>query len=393
LAETGSSPVRVLLAASGGAGHFGPLTAIIDALARRGAEQLIVVPPALAAFAEATGHRYRLCAEPPAAEREAIWARVPRSDRHQAAILVNRHIFGRLNTAAMLPAVESACREWRPDLVLHEVAEYSSVIAAARNGIRHAQIAIGLAEVENGSLALAAPELETYATGTVDTIRASPYLTRLPASVDPSPYPDTRRFHEVAADTRRPWQLPDWWEGSDAPLVYVSFGTVVGDLPIGPVAYRAAVEAVTQLPVRVLLSLGHTRDASELGPLPGNVHVESWVPQADVLRHAVALVCHGGAGTTFGGLALGVPLVVVPIMADQPANARLVSTAGAGLVVEPVDGSVDAAALRDAIAAVLADASYRRAAVRIGTEMEAMPTVDEALGSLLADGRAIGDSG
>ena len=66
--------MRVLLAASGGAGHFGPLAPIIDALARRGADQLIVVPPALAAFAEATGHPYRLCAEPPAEERDAIWA-------------------------------------------------------------------------------------------------------------------------------------------------------------------------------------------------------------------------------------------------------------------------------------------------------------------------------
>jgi MGT family glycosyltransferase len=266
------------------------------------------------------------------------------------------------------------------------------VIAAERYGIRHAQIAIGLAEVEKASLAIAAPELETYATGTVDRIRASPYITRLPASVDPSPYPDTRRFREVAAGTRRPWALPDWWEGGDAPLVYVSFGTVVGDLPIGPVAYRAAVEAVTELPVRALLSLGRTRDVSELGPLPGNVHVESWVPQAEVLRHAAAVVCHGGAGTTFGGLAVGAPLVIVPIMADQPANARLVSTAGAGLVVEPVDGSVDAAVLRDAIAAVLADRSYRRAAMRIGTEMGVMPTVDEALDSLLADGRVIGDT-
>ena len=385
--------MRVLLAASGGAGHFGPLIPIIEALARRGEDQLIVVPPALAGIAEATGQPYRRSAAPPAEELAAIWAQVPTSDRHEAAILVNRHIFGRLNTAAMLPTVESVCREWRPGLVLHEVAEYASVIAADRHGIRHAQIAIGLADVEEGSLDIAAPELERYARGIVDRIRASPYSTRLPASVDPSPYRDTRRFREVAAGTHLPWPLPDWWEGNTAPLVYVSFGSVVGALPIGPVAYRAAVEAVQDLPVRVLLSLGRTRDVSELGPLPGNVHVESWVPQAEVLRHAVAVVCHGGAGTTFGALAVGSPLVVVPIMADQPANARLVSTAGAGRVVEPADGSVDAAALRDAIEAVLADPSYRRAAVRIGTEMDAMPTVDEAVHSLLANGRTIDRSG
>jgi len=54
------------------------------------------------------------------------------------------------------------------------------------------------------------------------------------------------------------------------------------------------------------------------------VHVEAWVPQADALAAATVVVCHGGSGTTFGTLAAGLPLVIVPMFADQPANARLV---------------------------------------------------------------------
>jgi UDP:flavonoid glycosyltransferase YjiC (YdhE family) len=99
-------------------------------------------------------------------------------------------------------------------------------------------------------------------------------------------------------------------------------------------------------------------------------------------------VCHGGSGTTFGALAAGVPLVIVPMFADQPVNARLVSAAGAGLVVTRGPASMDAIGgglsddaprLREAIEAVLADDSYRQAASLIADEMGALPATDDVI--------------
>jgi UDP:flavonoid glycosyltransferase YjiC (YdhE family) len=119
--------------------------------------------------------------------------------------------------------------------------------------------------------------------------------------------------------------------------------------------------------------------------------VERWVPQADVLADAALVVCHGGSGTTFGSLAAGVPMVVVPFFADQPTNARLVAEAGAGLVVAPgggpadgmgVIGPDDGARIRAGIEAVIGDRSYRAAAQRLAGEMGALPTVDELLDTL-----------
>lgn len=37
-----------------------------------------------------------------------------------------------------------------------------------------------------------------------------------------------------------------------------------------------------------------------LGPIPTDVHVEPWVSQGRVFRHAAVVVCHGGSGTTLG---------------------------------------------------------------------------------------------
>jgi UDP:flavonoid glycosyltransferase YjiC (YdhE family) len=87
-----------------------------------------------------------------------------------------------------------------------------------------------------------------------------------------------------------------------------------------------------------------------------------------------------------------VPLVVIPLFADQPANARLVTVAGAGVSVKPKLGSGgtpmigpgDALRIRAAIDSVLADASYRQAASRIAAEMRILATIEDLLGVLAA---------
>ena len=110
-------------------------------------------------------------------------------------------------------------------------------------------------------------------------------------------------------------------------------------------------------------------DMAGLGDIPENVTVTAWVSQRDVFPRAAVLVCHGGAGTVLAGLAHGIPMVVTPISADQPANARLVEEAGAGTaLMQP-----DATSLRAAIERALVDPDMRAAAARIAHEMSAMP--------------------
>jgi UDP:flavonoid glycosyltransferase YjiC (YdhE family) len=388
--------MRVLLASTAGAGHYNPLVPFAEAVRRRGDDVLFVVPPGLADTVRAAGLDHRIGADPPAEELDAIWARWAVAPPEEAAVLGNRDIFGRLDTAAMLPAVDDTCRDWRPDVVLRDPCEFASAIVADRYGIDSAQVAISRADVELGSLRLAAPVLEPYSDGIVERIVATPYLSRFPASTDPSPYPITRRYRDVLAVPAA--ALPDWWPSDDRPLVYVTFGSVAGSVAggvsigvsIGVLACRAVLDAVADLPVRVLLTVGRAVDPAELGDIPANVHVEAWVPQSDVLACAAAVVCHGGSGTTFGTLAAGVPLVVVPLFADQPGNARCVAAAGAGVVVEPAPGAAatdrigreHAPQIRAAVQAVLADPSYSRAAQRVADEMRDTPSVDELLSEL-----------
>ena len=78
-------------------------------------------------------------------------------------------------------------------------------------------------------------------------------------------------------------------------------------------------------------------EAARLGAIPDNVTVTPWVDQVDVYPHASLLVCHGGAGTVLAGVTYGLPMVITPIAADQPDNARLMENAGAAIVLVAPD--------------------------------------------------------
>ena len=73
-------------------------------------------------------------------------------------------------------------------------------------------------------------------------------------------------------------------------------------------------------------------------------------------------------------------MVVTPLFADQPANARSVEASGAGIAV--IDGTADA--VREALQKVLSDPTYRSKARQIAAEIAALPSIDEAADALLA---------
>lgn len=138
-------------------------------------------------------------------------------------MLGNRELFGRLAARALLP-ITRVCERWKPDLLLRDPCEHASASVGRRLDLRVAQVAISLAEVEWGSITVAAAALEELDPGLTAVERATPYLTRFPAELDPSPFPRTIRFRH---DQPAPQALPDWWGGNRSPLVYVTFGTVL----------------------------------------------------------------------------------------------------------------------------------------------------------------------
>jgi MGT family glycosyltransferase len=201
--------------------------------------------------------------------------------------------------------------------------------------------------------------------------------------MDPSPYPDTRRYREVWPAAR---ELPDWWGGSTDPLVYVSFGTVTGT--VGDGVYRMAVQALADLPVRVLMSTGQDL---HLHSVPENVRVCEWVDQQDALAAASVVLCHGGSGTTLGALAAGVPMVIMALFADQFRNAAALAGLGVAVVLDAARSSAAdraaydpsaVSALRDAVQRVLRDGALRANAARVAAGLDGRATPADLLAGL-----------
>lgn len=370
----------------GGLGHLRPLGSVLDMLRDRGDTVAVVAPPAMADQVASIGHAFLPGGGPPESDLAPLREQLSVLDADDASIVGNRDLFGRLATAAMLEPVREVVETWTPDLIVRDPCEYASAVVALGASMPVVQVAISLAEVEWGSISAASPALEEWCAGLTEAVRSTGYLTRLPESLDPSPFPSTVRFRE-RSEAAAP--LPDWWPGDHRPLVYATFGTVLGHMSTAVESMKVLLDAVGRLDARVLLTTGRAVEPAVLGSVPEHVHVEQWVEQASVLDEASVVVCHGGSGTTFGALAEGLPVVVVPMFADQAVNAGVVARAGAGIVVRPTDRrqllASGADAIESAVRVLIDDVSrvgagrrgsgFAGEATRIATEMAAMPVL------------------
>jgi UDP:flavonoid glycosyltransferase YjiC (YdhE family) len=84
-------------------------------------------------------------------------------------------------------------------------------------------------------------------------------------------------------------------------------------------------------------------------------------------------------------LRLGVPLVCIPLIADQPDNAARIAAKGAGIWLSP-DASPEH--IREALNRVLSEPSFREAARRLGEQMAGDKAEESAADELEALGQS-----
>jgi UDP:flavonoid glycosyltransferase YjiC (YdhE family) len=373
--------MRILMTTNPGAGHVGPLVPFVNAFHEAGDTVLVAAPASARDTVEAAGLPFHPLGDPPREKLDAVFGSLAGLSHDEQGVRVMREVFAGMRARASLPGALRLMTDFRPDVLLRECTEYAGLLAAERLGMRHGRIGLMAAAMESWAMPVVAPVLDAHRARlgvrpdpSSSRIAGSPYLTVLPEAMEDD---DDRgpehalRFREPAPDPR---PLPDWWRGDERPLVYVSYGSVRPTLPGFAELFRATVAALAGLEARVLFTVGTEVDLEALGPAPANVRVERWVPQADVMPHAAAMVGHGGSGTTRMALAGGVPAVVIPGFADQPRNAERVAALGAGIAV----AEEDVAGLGEAVRRLLGEPSFRTAAQRVAAEVAALPAVGDA---------------
>lgn len=183
-----------------------------------------------------------------------------------------------------------------------------------------------------------------------------------------------------------PGPVPAWLEqlGTERPALYVTLGTIFS---YAPRAWRAVLAALADLDVDALVTTGGTHVPDLEYPTPPNVRVERYLPQSRVLPRCQAVVCHAGYNTLIGAFLHGLPVVCLPLDADQPVNAGRCAAAGAGInaangpaidargpLVDP--DTLDPERISGAISEILHKPDFAEAARHIGDEIRSMPGPD-----------------
>lgn len=374
--------MRVLFTTLRNTSHFLPLVPFIAACRQRGHDVAVAAPKDLAERVANENAEFFPFGHPGDEGLRPIWARLRDASDEEKQRTVVRDIFAGVCASAALPGVLSTIERWRPDIIVRESQEYAGLVAAEKLGMPHVRIGITASRAELETLAFAAPSVDAHRRSVGlepdpagERVRREAVLTFFPRSLGETT-PEMLSARRFRAHRKQAAPLPDWWQGQSGPFVYVTLGTAAGMLEAMRASFRTVLDAVCDLPIRVLMTIGPDLPTDVLGDTTLNVHVERFVPQDDVIPHAAAVLCHGGSGTVLGTLATGVPMLVTPMFADQPHNAERIAELGAGLNVPMSAATPDT--VRDALTRVCEEPSFRSAAQAIAAEIAALPSIDDA---------------
>lgn len=202
-------------------------------------------------------------------------------------------------------------------------------------------------------------------------------ITQTPKEFDFPGVPQAPAFHYAGPfrdDSGRESVAFPWERLTGEPLIYASMGTLVNGLAD---VFRLILKAAAAVQGRQLvLSIGSNIQRDDLGPIPANAIVVAKAPQIELLKRAELCITHAGINTTLESLALGVPMVAIPVGFDQPGIAARIAYHGVGQSI-PI-ASINEKDLSHAIQQVLGNPIYRDAARRFQRTIAQTQGLDRA---------------
>lgn len=375
-------PAHIAMFSIAAHGHVNPSLEVIRELVARGHRVTYAIPPVFADKVAGTG-----------AEVKPWNSTLPSPDDDPKAwgstLLDNVEPF--LGDAIQaLPQLIEAYQGDTPDLVLHDITSYPARVLGHRWGVPVVSLSPNLVAWEGYEKEVGEPMWEEP----LRTERGRAYYARFHAWLEengiaehPDPFvgrparslvliPKALQPHADRVDesvhtfvgacqgdrsAEGAWQRPSGAER----VVLVSLGS---SFTKQPDFYRECVEAFGDLPGwHLVLQIGKHVDPAELGAVPANVEVRSWVPQLAILRQADLFLTHAGAGGSQEGLATATPMIAVPQAVDQFGNADMLQALGVARHVPA--GEATAGALRAAALDLVGDPEVARRLRRIQAEM------------------------
>jgi UDP:flavonoid glycosyltransferase YjiC (YdhE family) len=365
--------MRLLFGFTGGRGHVEPLVPLARAASETGHAVAFVGRPSILPAVETLGFEAFAGEEERGGPPERVPLQAVDVERERREF---REWFADRIARDRAPRVRAIAEDWQPDVVVAEETDFGSMIAAEQLGLPHATVVVLAA----GSFIR--PELIAE---TLDAVRADNGLppdglampTRhLVLSPFPPSYRDPAHPPPPTAQSYRSFTPRPRQKGKTT--VYFTLGTVF-NLECGDLFARV-LDGLRDLPFDVIATVGPHVDPAEFGTLPDRFELAEYVPQAEVLPRSDVVVSHGGSGSVLGALAHGLPQVLIPMGADQPANAKRCEDIGLARVLDAIAATPEN--VRDAVSTVLSNSTYRAAAERMRGDIAALPGPEHAVALL-----------
>jgi len=307
-------------------------------------------------------------------------------------------VFASVAARQIIPDLLTICNTWKPDVIVRGEFEFGGCIAAECLEIPHATISLGIflpVHILKPLIGKQVNDLRTAYDLPLDPdlqmlyrylyLAFSPLCYQFPNMPLPSAFHSLRqdRFDRSGDEG-----LPSWVNSlPKRPTVHVTLGTIFNRATD---IYQTIVEALRDEPINLILTVGRDRDPSQFGSQPANVYIKRYIPHSLLLDYCDVVITHGGACTTLSALSKGLPLLLIPLSADQPFHAMRCASLGVALVIKQHGqfdaylydryyGELSAEAIRNAVRELLQNPVYRQRAQRIRQEMTSLPGPERAV--------------
>lgn len=284
-------------------------------------------------------------------------------------------LFAGVYAPATLPSLLQVLDARQPDLLVHDVMAHAAPLAAALRGMRSVSHGFGLPRPQVSIDAAAARMAPLWrAHGLELPVDSGNHRC---GHVDICP-PSLRLAEPLPPGRRWPMSPTSGVSRQPGPRhgVLASFGTVHH----AQASFDRLLNVLRAGPWPARVALGRAADAAAAEP--GHLHTAAWLDLPAEWARCRVGACHGGAGTVLGALAQGVPLLLLPVAADQFRNAHALRAVGAGLALEGEEQTE--AAMHSALQRLHDEPAFTQAAERMADELAAMPQADAVARALLA---------
>ncbi|XP_062963290.1 UDP-glucuronosyltransferase 2B4-like isoform X3 [Cynocephalus volans] len=166
-----------------------------------------------------------------------------------------------------------------------------------------------------------------------------------------------------------PKEMEDFVQSSgEHGVVVFTLGSMVSNM--SEERANAFASALAQIPQKVIWRF----DGKKPDTLGANTRLYKWIPQNDLLGHpkTKAFITHGGGNGVYEAIYHGVPMVGMPLFADQPDNIARMMAKGAAVRLD--FDTVSSTDLLNALKTVINDPLYKENIMRLSRINHDQPT-------------------